>query len=324
MTDPAPRARQQAPATPIDEGAFVPIDGVPQWVTIRGRDRANPALVIVTGPGAAFSAMAPFFAPWEEAFTLVQWDQPGAGATCARNGPQLPLTIARLARDGLEVSAYACARLGLANVILLGVSGGTIVALSMIRQRPDLFGAYVGTGQIVDWPAQDARSYQMALAEARRRADMDAVAALEAIGPPPYRDAATDAIKSTYAGALTPAELAEFTPDMRAAIATPPPGAHYVPRGLAPFDQRAQALAAYTALRDEITSFDARADGMTFAVPVYFIQGELDAYTTTPEVAAFCQDVRAPARGLTLTPGGGHSALFLRATFLAALRAHLA
>ena len=55
MTDPAPRARPGALATPIDEGAFVPIDGVPQWVTIRGRDRANPALVIVTGPGAAFS-----------------------------------------------------------------------------------------------------------------------------------------------------------------------------------------------------------------------------------------------------------------------------
>ena len=41
-------------ATPngIDEALFVEIGGAPQWVTIRGQDRANPVvLVLHGGPG---------------------------------------------------------------------------------------------------------------------------------------------------------------------------------------------------------------------------------------------------------------------------------
>jgi pimeloyl-ACP methyl ester carboxylesterase len=70
--------------TSIDEGLFLPVGGIDQWVTIRGADRANPALLVIPGAGAGFSAMAPLFAPWEARFTVVQWDQPGAGATAAR------------------------------------------------------------------------------------------------------------------------------------------------------------------------------------------------------------------------------------------------
>src|SRR5207344_47139 len=70
----------------IDEGQFVTIGGVDQWVTMRGQDAVNPLLLLIGGPGAAFSSMARFFAPWERDFTLVQWDQPGAGATQAKNG----------------------------------------------------------------------------------------------------------------------------------------------------------------------------------------------------------------------------------------------
>ena len=50
-------------------------------------------------PIHTFSAMAPVFVPWEARFTLVQWDQPGAGATLAANSDdKAPLTYDRLAR----------------------------------------------------------------------------------------------------------------------------------------------------------------------------------------------------------------------------------
>src|SRR6187402_3281029 len=87
----------------FDEGMFADIHGVPQWVTIRGSDAANPAVLILHGPGFAMSPMAPLFAPWEADFTIVQWDQPGAGATCARAGGPgaMPLSLDRLVEDGL-------------------------------------------------------------------------------------------------------------------------------------------------------------------------------------------------------------------------------
>ena len=60
----------------IDDGWFVNVNGVEQWVTLRGESRDNPALLMIPGPGAGFSALAPYFDSWERHYTLVQWDQP--------------------------------------------------------------------------------------------------------------------------------------------------------------------------------------------------------------------------------------------------------
>jgi proline iminopeptidase len=190
-------------ASRIDEGGFADIHGVPQWLTFRGDDRANPALLIVGGPGCGYAALAPFFTTFERLFTLVQWDQPGAGFTFGRNGDAGGLTLDRVVRDGVRVAELACAKLGASRLTLLCFSGGTIVGLQMARQRPDLFSAYVGAGQFVDWRRQDQQSYALLLERARERGDAAMLGELEALGPPPYADAASDARKSQYALAPT-------------------------------------------------------------------------------------------------------------------------
>ncbi len=169
----------------IDDGAFVDVNGVPHWLTLRGADRSNPALLLVGGPGSCFAALAPFFADWEREFTLVQWDQPGGGFTFAKSGAEAT-TVARLVDDGLRVAALARERLQVPKLALLGFSGGTIVGLEMARRRPELFSAYIGSGQVVDWARQDASSYALLLARARALRDETMLRELTAIGPPPY------------------------------------------------------------------------------------------------------------------------------------------
>ena len=93
-----------AQPAPIDEGFFADVGGAPQWITLRGADRAGPPLLMLFGPGAGFTRMAPFFAPWERDFTLVQWDQPGGGATFAKNG-EMALSLDRLAADAAAVAS---------------------------------------------------------------------------------------------------------------------------------------------------------------------------------------------------------------------------
>ena len=316
----------------IDEGLFIPIHGpastptreIDQWVTLRGDDRTNPVLLFL----APFSRMAPFFAPWEKDFTLVQWDQPGAGATWAKNGDSGtgPLTLDRLTRDALAVAEFVRQRLHVHKVVLLAFSGGTMIALKMLRQRPDLFSAYVGSGQAVNWARQEALCYAMLLERARAAGDQDAVAELEQIGPPPYPDLASDVIKGKYAGALTPAEqsaLAALDPAVMAAVRTPPEGARYVAQGLPTYDVRALALAAYEKLRGEYATFDARRLGLQFDVPMFFFQGELDVYTATSEVQAYVDEIQTPRKMLAVIPGGGHSAFFMRDEFFALLKRHV-
>src|SRR5271166_3391924 len=111
---------------PIDEGLFVEIHGVQQWITIRGNDLNNPVLLMVGGPGAPLSSMAPFFAPWEKDFTIVQWDQPDAGAAGA-------LTLDRIERDGVAVMEFVARRLHMDKIVVLGFSGGSIIGLKMVK-----------------------------------------------------------------------------------------------------------------------------------------------------------------------------------------------
>ncbi|HYL92935.1 MAG TPA: alpha/beta hydrolase [Alphaproteobacteria bacterium] len=307
---------------------FVAIHGMDQWVTIRGSDVNNPVLLMLHGTGFALSAMAPFFALWEKDFTIAQWDQPGAGATFAKNGEAKtgPLSLGRIARDGLAVTEFVGQRLHFVGrglhedkVILLGLSGGSMVGLKMVKLQPKLFSAYVGSGQFVNWSRQDALGYAMALERARTANDAKALAELGQIGAPPYQDAATDAIKSKYVAGLTTAEQAVFAsldPSVMAAMKAPPADAHYIARELAAFDPRAQALAAYISMRAELTGFDARKLGLKFEVPMFFFQGEDDAYSVTREVEAYEAEIQAPTKMFVAIKGGGHSAFFLRDEFL--------
>lgn len=311
-------------ASTLDEARFVNVRGMEQWIAIRGSDRSNPVLLIVGGPGVALSRMTPYFAPWERAFTIAHWDQPGAGGTYAKNhdGESEALSVERLTADGIAVADIVREHVCVNTVILLAISGGTIVGLEMIAERPDLFGAYVGTGQFVDWARQEARSYAMVLERARTADDRAAIAELERIGPPPYRDLASDVIRGKYAGALTAAEQAAFaalTPEVLAALRKPPPDASYVPAGLPDIDPREVSRAAYAQLREEYSTFDARRIATAFAVPMFFVQGDLDAYSTTPEVEEYAAAIDAPTKAVTIIEGGGHSCVFMRDAFLAVL-----
>ena len=291
----------------IELGQFTTINGQPQWITIRGNDSANPVLLIISGPGAALSRMAEFFAPWQKDFTLVQWDQPNAGATLAKSAAPVTLSIERIVQDGIAATEFVCSTLKVRKIAVLGISAGTIIALHLVKRRPDLFSAYVGTGQMVNWAHQDFLSYETLLGDARDAGNAAMVAELEGLGPPPYASAAADLIKSKYAAALTAAER-QASISLDSSISA---GMH------------ATATAAYDALRTEIMEFDAHSLGLEFAVPMFFLQGELDVYTVTSEVWLYAEEIQAPQKEFDLIEGGGHSVFLMRDAFLAALNFHV-
>jgi pimeloyl-ACP methyl ester carboxylesterase len=272
--------------------------------------------------------MAPFFAPCERDFTIVQWDQPGAGARHAKPGStsRIGLSYDRIVTDAIAVIELVVAKLGAAKLIRLGFSAGTIVGLKLAKRRPDLIAAYVGTGQVVGWASQDALSYQLILEQARASGNRPAIAELESIGAPPYKNTATDAIKSKHAGSLTMAEqlaLASVDPEVFAAMKSAPPQARYVPKNIVLEDIAMVALITYDLLRDEIVRFDARQLGFEFSVPMIFLQGDLDTFTVTSEVQEYANEITAPYKALIVVPGGGHNCHLMRDSFLALLNQHV-
>jgi pimeloyl-ACP methyl ester carboxylesterase len=173
---------------PILEQRFVPIGGIEQWTLIRGEDRDNPVLLVVHGgpgwPNALFTLPLP---PWEKHFTLVQWDQRGAGKTLGRNGKagSGEMTFERRVEDAIELSEFLRRHLGEHKLIVLAESMGVLLGVPLVKRRPDLFCACLTTDLYVEMARNEALKYQLTLERLRAAGDSKGIAALQQIGPDP-------------------------------------------------------------------------------------------------------------------------------------------
>jgi pimeloyl-ACP methyl ester carboxylesterase len=176
-------------AAGIDEASFVRIGGIEQWITIRGQNRANPVLLFLHGgPGDVTSPWGyAYVAPWYTQFTVVEWDQRGAGRTLRKSGPSIAptITVDRLVDDGIELSDYLRKHLGKEKIFIVGHSFGSTIGTLMARARPDLFFAYVGTAQVADTPRAEAFAYEALFKKAQASVNQRAKEELAQIGPPP-------------------------------------------------------------------------------------------------------------------------------------------
>jgi pimeloyl-ACP methyl ester carboxylesterase len=296
---------QIASQSGIDERGFVEIGGIGQWITVRGENRTNPVLLILHGgPGAALSAVSfALFHGLEKHFTVVHWDQRGAGRTYGRNGRRGSgdLTIPRMTRDGIEVAEHLCARLGKPSIFLCAISWGSVLALGMVRERPDLFAAYVGTGQIVDMLGGERFAYRTLLSRARACGHKAAIAALELIGPPPFSGGKTRRIWQQWLLGFAPASERRAMREMPFLLLTAP---RMSLRDV--WDTISGIFFSYSRLFDSLMAFRAEPYGWSFRIPMYFFQGSDDLQTPTKLVRDFVRRIRAPRKVLIALEGGGH------------------
>jgi pimeloyl-ACP methyl ester carboxylesterase len=298
----------RAPGQAVDESGLVRIGGIQQWVTIEGQDCANPVVLIVHGgPGNPNTPFAhTLFGPWTKDFTVVQWDQRGAGKTYEANPPaeDQALTIDQLAADGVEVARYVTQHLGKRKVILMGGSWGSALAVHIAKAQPNLFHAYVGTAQLVNYADDVKLSYARTLGLARAASDAETVDKLEKLGPPPWTNPRAfgtlrratrkyEAMKTdpAPAGWLKPA-VGYDTPAYEAAYEA---GEDYS------FVQFVGLAGDGMGPRIDLAKL-----GTRFEMPVYLLQGEEDL-VTPPEVSqAYFDSLTAPAKAFIRLPRTGH------------------
>jgi pimeloyl-ACP methyl ester carboxylesterase len=307
------RATAIDPANGVDEALFVPIGGIDQWITIRGQDRDNPVLLLLHGgPGVALSPYPrDVLFDWTKDFTLVQWDQRGSGKTYGRSGPlAADVTIDRMAQDGVEVAEFLRQHLHKQKIIILGLSWGTIVGVHMARARPDLFYAYVGTGQMVNERDAEPLDYRSVLDKARARGDQRAIAELEKIGPPPYRTQADLGVQRKWARAYEPGALSNL--DLIATIlfesdATPRDLRDYV-RGIV--DSQDHFFGED--MTGPLNAVDLPSLGTDFAIPFFVFQGAEDDIAPASLASAYVARITAPQKQFIAIPNAGHTALNTR------------
>lgn len=293
---------------PIETEGYVPIGGIEQWITVSGARCGNPIVLFVHGgPGNPMSPYAAaVYGAWRDEFTLVQWDQRGAGRTFARHPltEDMPLTLDRMSQDGIAVAEHLVRQYGQRKVIVLGSSWGSALGVHMVKARPDLFHAYVGTGQLVERMANLKASVDGVRARAVEAGDAEVVAALEALGAPPWSN-------PRHFGALR-----RLTRKYEATSSKPAPKGWWV---AAPAYATADALAAYEAGEEYsylqfvgmsgdgmLAHVDLPALGSDFEVPMYLLQGQHDLVTTADVARGWLETIDAPAKAFVVIPETGH------------------
>ncbi len=297
-------------ANSIVDERYGRIGGIEQWISIRGENRSNPVLLILHGgPGASCRIFASLMRPWEKHFTLVQWDQRGGGKTLSRTGKRgaAPLTFDRLTQDGIQLAEYIQRQLPASPIVLVGQSFGSAFALSMLKRRPDLFAAYVGTDQNTGMVRDREQVHQETLARLHAAGLRKGVAALNRIGPDPARWSADDfsAVAQWTMKSDPTAAHRIFTLLKRSIWSAPGYTLAEIKTYLAGMNFSLEQL-----LPDAIR-FDARSECTHFAMPFFIFQGEHDVLTPPALAEAYLDDIAAPVKEMLLIRNAGHFAAFL-------------
>jgi pimeloyl-ACP methyl ester carboxylesterase len=308
MFAPLPNTACTTAGKAVDEKGWVRIGGIEQWVRIKGSSCANPVVVLVHGgPGNPTTPWADnVYKAWEKDFTIVQWDQRGAGMTFARNPmkDEDPLVVEQLRDDGVEVARYAAQRFGKRKLILMGGSWSSFLGVTMAKSKPEMFCGYVSSSQLVGGVDAQRASYGATLALARADADADSVGKLEALGPPPWTNP------------RNPGILRRVMRKLEALRTEPAPKAWWA---YSPEYATAKYDAAYTAGEDyswlqyvgmKGEGIGAKIDlyklGPKFELPFYMVQGEQDLLTMPEPSKRYFDFIQAPHKEFVLVPRAGH------------------
>ena len=293
----------------IEETRAVHIGGIEQWISVRGHDRRNPILLFVHGGPASTEMPVSWLyqSGWEDYFTVVQWDQRGAGKTYVANDAakvEPTITQERMVADGEELVAWLRANYGKRKVFVLGHSWGSIIGLEVARRHPDWLHAYIGMGQMIHGRDNERLGYEWALAAARADHDDQAVKELQAIAPYPRADGSVSVAQIIaqrtwviHYGGLTwgrpdfdyAQDAAKFSPE-------------YSRKELSPEDGIGESLPR---LLPAMMAYDVR--GVTrMDCPVFIFAGAHDYETPSALAEAWLAALQAPRKGLVRFENSAH------------------
>jgi proline iminopeptidase len=296
----------------IDSLERVRIGGIDQWIEVRGQNVDNPILLFIHGgPGVAFIPLAGAFQdPWESRFTVVEWDQRGAGKTYASNDKELQrrtMNLPQMEQDTLEIVNYLRDRFHRKKIFVVGHSWGSVLGLWLAHEHPDLLYAYVGVGQVINMQQNAEVMYRDDLQEAHNRQNQTAIAQLESIAPfpTPEMDFRKTNIVNGWAARLLgpPSSDTEFTNVKRilTSVVSAPEYSLADDSGFV----RGQMF-SINILIPQLFKTDLTQLGTDFRVPIFFFEGRKDPFCRPSLVWDYSQTIQAPQKEFVWFDESGH------------------
>ena len=150
-----PRIRARGKPGPGGVAALekIRIGGSDQWVLERSEDTGNPVVLFLHGgPGTSqLTSNRRDTRGLEKYFTVVNWDQRGAGKSYAAIGDPDRMNIGQLVADTRELTVHLLKKFHQDRLVLVGHSWGTVVGALAVSRYPDSTRAMSASARSARW-----------------------------------------------------------------------------------------------------------------------------------------------------------------------------
>jgi proline iminopeptidase len=269
---------------------------------IRGADRTAPVLLLVPGSpgGSELGAVRKHLAGLERQFVVAVLDRRGGGKSYPAIDPADTFTVADETATVLAVTEFLRSEFGRDRIYLVAHSGGTIPATLAVQQRPELFTAYVGAGQVVNPTTSDRSQYDDTVAWARTH-DQALAGRLADAGPPPYDDLWSYepmvlAEGSVYGQDNSDSLLENLSVPEHSLL-----DKVHVATGF---------LDSYDIYYPRVRDVDFAAQVPRLDVPVFFVAGAQEVPGRTRDLQRWHARLQAPHKEIVTIPDAGHRSLY--------------
>ncbi len=289
------------------------INGIKQYVQVRGADRKNPLILFLHGgPGGSIAGLCHVLqAGWEDKFTVANWDQRNACKTYFANKEKAKKiaktgTMEDFIKDIDEVISYLHTVYDFEKLILMGFSWGSAIGSEYAKHHPENLLCYIGVGQHISYV--DGLNFvcdKLSKLAKGDEKDLSKIKAFEASIP-------TD-----------PKMTKEFMANLRSYIAL---GTKYISKSGKPFPLKALLTSPFLNFKEKISMFksdftllegtlttmmtyDFR-ENLSYKVPVLFISGEEDFSCPTGMLDDCFDSISAPVKKFSIIPKAAHTCFF--------------
>lgn len=295
----------------ISEKVFVEINGLTQGMFVKGKRLTNPVLLYLHGGMPDFFLTQRYPTGLEDHFTVVWWEQRGAGISYAGNIDPKTLNARQLIEDAKTLSLYLRQRFDHEKIYLMGHSGGAFIGLQAAAEAPELYHAYIGVAQMVDQRASEKEAYEAMLLSFEELGDKGMARRLRRAPVPGQGD-----IPRAYLAVRDKAmhRLGVGTMlNMRSVLS----GLFFPSLFFREYSfadkvnlWRAKARAGLSVISDEILTTNLAQKITRLDVPFYVFHGSMDYTVSYALSKAYFAQVQAPLKGFYTFAGSAHCPLF--------------
>ena len=136
----------------IDTLFNIDLNGLKQKVLVQSNNLNNPVILwLHGGPGTSEMFINHYcFNKSYDSFTIVHWDQRGAGLSYNDSINESDVSFNKILDDANQLTEILKTRFNQPKIFIIGHSFGSIIGIHLAEMYPDNYYAYIGVGQVID------------------------------------------------------------------------------------------------------------------------------------------------------------------------------